>query len=66
MECPKCGVECVISGSRNQGIREDSGEVKVELVQELSCRNPNCEECGKVVGEVKHVIYQGKPLIVDS
>lgn len=61
MNCPKCGIECVISGSRNEGCREESGEVKIETVQELSCRNPSCEGFGQVQGEARHLIYRGTP-----
>lgn len=41
MVCPKCNIEARVTE------RKEDGTVT------LACRNPQCEDCGKVVGEVK-------------
>ncbi len=32
---------------------------RVYLVQELSCVNPRCPSCGRVLDEVQHLEYDG-------
>lgn len=56
MECPICHLAAMISGTRHEveGDQSPDTETKVYLVQEFSCRNPQCPSNGKVIGEVKH------------
>lgn len=61
MDCPKCGVECVISAARNEAERHGE-QVTVYTVQEFQCRNPACAGYGKKQGEKRHVTYDGIPL----
>lgn len=47
--CPKCKTILRISASRYV-VRGD----KLYMIQELSCRNPKCENDGKVVKTIEH------------
>ena len=60
MNCPKCGVECVISHVHNEA-GKDGERVLMYTVQEFQCRNPSCGEFGKKQGEKSHVIFDGIP-----
>lgn len=58
--CPKCRTETVISASGRMGVK-DGKRVKVYEVQDLRCRNPNCPDYGKKVGERKCLLFDGIP-----
>lgn len=59
MLCPKCKIVAQISSSKTvvEGDKSADTETKVFTVQEFSCRNKQCSENGKVIGEIKHQIY---------
>ena len=52
MKCPRCGVDAIISASRNKVEGDDSPERQTRLFRVLTfrCRNPQCEENGREVG----------------
>lgn len=50
MNCPKCGVEAIISGNRV----ETAGESGTWTVLDYVCRNPRCQSKGKKIGESRH------------
>lgn len=56
MLCPKCKVALRISRSYTKVTGDESPdtETKVFTVQELECRNPKCEDFGKVVKTAEH------------
>ena len=58
--CPVCGVETVIAAVSRRAER-DGERVRVYEVQELRCRNPQCKNHGKAVGERKHLLFDGIP-----
>lgn len=58
--CPKCGTEAVISAAGRRG-EMDGERVRVYEVQDLCCRNPNCEDYRKKVGERVHLLFDGVP-----
>ena len=49
MLCPACKTELRVSASKY--VMKDG---KLYMVQELTCRNPKCENDGKVVDKVWH------------
>lgn len=51
MNCPHCKTTAMIKGSRYV-IR---GE-KLYLVQELMCRNPQCDHNGEIIETIEHEI----------
>lgn len=55
MKCPKCGMEAIISASHNQVTGDNSTLTKTRLYRVLtfSCRNPQCENCKKEIGQQK-------------
>lgn len=56
MKCSLCNVEASISKTYNKVEGDDSPytETKVYTVQEVSCRNKNCDNYNKVIAVVKH------------
>lgn len=58
MNCPYCKVQTIIKGSRYTVRGDDSPDTETELflVQELMCRNPQCEHDGEVVQTIEHKI----------
>ena len=56
MKCPLCNVEAFISSTYNkvEGDNSPDTETKVYTVQEMSCRNKNCDNYNKVVATVEH------------
>ena len=60
MNCPKCGVECIISAAHNEA-EQYGDQVTVYTVQDFQCRNPSCDGYGKKQGEIRHVIFNGIP-----
>ena len=65
MQCPTCGVEAVIMGSRYEveGDQRPDTETKVFSVLEFQCRNPQCPRCKsrETVGTVRNLIYPMEP-----
>lgn len=59
VKCPRCGVEAAIMGTRTEvtGDRSPETETEVWTVLVYRCRNPNCREYGKDVGETRHRIF---------
>ncbi len=55
MECPICKVEMAIIKSRNVVENDNTPDLPTKLFVEmdLSCRNRNCENFGKVVETIK-------------
>lgn len=55
MKCPKCGMDAIISESHNLITGDKSPDEKTRLYRVLtfSCRNPQCEQCGKEIGQQK-------------
>ncbi len=53
MNCPKCGMEAMISASHNAVTGDASPETPTKLFRVLTfqCRNPQCEKFGKEVGQ---------------
>ena len=51
MLCPKCKLELLIDSSVLEVEGDDSPDTEtvINQVQTLICRNPNCEDNGKVV-----------------
>ena len=56
MQCPLCKVEMAISHAYTtvEGDKSPDTETKVFTVQEMSCRNKQCSNYGKVVETVRH------------
>jgi hypothetical protein len=56
MKCPLCNVEAYIHKTYNrvEGDNSPDTETKVFTVQELYCRNKNCENNGKLIQTVEH------------
>ena len=56
MQCPLCRVEGIISKTYTtvEGDNSPDTDTKVFTVQEISCRNKNCSNYGKVFDTVKH------------
>ena len=56
MQCPLCKVEMAISHvyTTVEGDKSPDAETKVFTVQEMSCRNKQCSNYGKVVETVRH------------
>ena len=56
MMCPLCGTEMGITAAyqRVEGDESPDTETKVFTVQEMSCRNKQCSNYGKVVETVRH------------
>lgn len=55
MKCPKCGMDGMISESHNLITGDESPDEQTRLYRVLtfSCRNPQCEHCGKEIGQQK-------------
>lgn len=55
MKCPKCGMDAIISASHNLVTGDDSPDTTTRLYRVLTfrCRNPQCESCGKDIGQQK-------------
>ena len=55
MKCPLCQVEMRIFRSRNVVENDDTPDVQTKLfiLQDMSCRNENCENYEKIVLTVK-------------
>ena len=47
--CPRCKTLLVVKATRNV-IRDN----KLYVVQDLACRNPNCENNGQIVETIEH------------
>lgn len=62
MLCPLCKVEMAISSSRYKVENDSSAEAETKLymVQEFSCRNPQCSNFGKVVDTRKNPLQLSK------
>lgn len=56
MVCPKCKIEARISNSKyvTEGDASPNEETKLYIVQEFTCRNPQCTGYGKVVAAKKN------------
>lgn len=56
MKCPLCNVEAFINRTYNrvEGDNSPDTETKVYTVQEMSCRNKNCDNYNKVIASVEH------------
>lgn len=56
MQCPLCKIEMAIQNTytKVEGDNSPDTETKVFTVQELTCRNKQCSNYGKVVETVKH------------
>ncbi|MDD2954945.1 MAG: hypothetical protein PHD67_01375 [Oscillospiraceae bacterium] len=59
MKCPVCDLEGTICRCRTEVEGDDSpaAATRVFTVQDVSCRNPQCEQYGKVVHTLRHLIY---------
>lgn len=59
MKCPKCGLEAQINRSKTEvtGDNSPDTETKIFTVLTFVCRNPQCGEHQKQIGEVRHQIY---------
>ncbi len=55
MKCPKCGMDAIISASHNLVTGDNSSLTTTKLYRVLtfSCRNPQCENCKKEIGQQK-------------
>lgn len=51
MVCPRCKIEARISNSKyvTENDTSPDKETKLYIVQEFTCRNPQCTDFGKVV-----------------
>ena len=51
MKCPACNLDMHITGSKNVVENDDTPNEKTKLyiVQQLKCRNKNCENYDKVI-----------------
>ena len=60
MKCPKCGIELRITSTRTQveGDKSPDTPTRVFTVQDLTCVNPQCENCGMPVQQTRHLIYE--------
>lgn len=58
MNCPYCKLATIIKDSRFKTVHDDTPDEPTELylVQELMCRNPQCEHNGEVVQTIEHRI----------
>jgi hypothetical protein len=56
MKCSLCNVEASITKTFNrvEGDNSPYTETKVYTVQEMSCRNKNCDNYNKVIAVVEH------------
>lgn len=56
MKCPLCEVEAIISNTYTKVEGDKSPDTKTEVftVQEISCRNKQCSNYGKVIAALKH------------
>ena len=52
MVCPKCNVVAKIGATRyvTEGDNDPKTETKLFIEQQFVCRNPQCIECGKIIG----------------
>lgn len=59
MNCPICGLEAIIKGSRIEVTGDKSVKTQTEVaeVMEYMCRNRRCEKNGTVIGEDRIKIY---------
>jgi len=59
MQCPICKTEMMISSTSTavDGDKSPDTPTKIYTVQQLSCRNKQCENFGKVVQEVRTKIF---------
>lgn len=55
MKCPLCNIEMIIQRAyvSVEGDESPDTETKVHTVQEMSCRNKQCSNYGKIVDTVK-------------
>ena len=55
MKCPLCNIDMHITGSKNIIEHDDTPneETKLYRLQELRCRNENCENYNRVVETLK-------------
>ena len=61
MKCPRCKLEMRITSSRTLVEGDDSPDIQTRVYteQELSCRNPQCDNFERVVETVRHLVYEG-------
>lgn len=55
MLCPLCKTQMRITATRTTVTGDESPDTvtRVFIEQDLTCRNPACSQCGKVVEQVK-------------
>lgn len=61
MLCPLCRTEMRITASRTVAQGDDSPDTPtaVYIEQDLTCRDPHCENCGKVVRQTRAYLIGG-------
>lgn len=62
MKCPLCSIEMAIKGSRHvvSGDKSPDEETKLYIEQDMTCRNKNCPNHGKVVDTARNEIQLSK------
>lgn len=62
MKCPKCNIEMAITASRNVVVDDNTAdkETKLYIEHDLSCRNRNCDNHGKVVKTTRNQLQISK------
>lgn len=58
MNCPWCKLAAIIDRSHYKVLNDDTPDAETELylVQDLKCRNPQCDHCGEIVNTIEHRI----------
>lgn len=62
MKCPLCSIEMAIKSNRHvvSGDKSPDEETKLHIEQDMTCRNKNCPNYGKVVDTAKNEIQLSK------
>lgn len=59
MKCEKCGLDAKISNSFTKvtGDNSPDEQTKVFAILVFECRNPNCDNFNKQIGQVEHQTF---------